>query len=963
MGINRRARRAVLKDKSGLSTSIADALGGVSLSAITMVMVGALLTTLLVFWVVLTASADTSGGYQAANVGFEKAVKSSNVLVGVDDKRVGILKDVPGSKCEVQTWQSGSRDGGTTLQIDTKTVAGVCTPTTPLVAAGAGTTGQELLFGIEAPVFTYSNLGGREITFNASGTPTLTTGTKPAAVKTADWDDVRPYKAELKLQTLDKDTDVVAKKAVLTAYTNVMNVTAAADDLRYVPSPSDAAIPGPVRITGVARSTTTGTAYAGAREGAAITFAGAVCPAGPTKVNISYTQQGPAAAPAVNTVYNAVLTGADTTVHLASVPNGSSGAVDVSATCVDGGVAEKTASGYTQAVPPTVLTAKQNETIDRHDLSWIPVSSLPTSFELRRTVGTKAEEALVTTDKLVYAAPYTKGSNLGLTSLYSIVATVDSNKSPAATASVTNPLPQAPAPVVSSNIGGATWPAITCTEGATPEYQTRYYQQTGYDAAVNWTPLTAWSTTRSLTGVTTPAFGRTVAQVHTRCVATVSGAVSPTNNSYDVFYVPEAIQVAASRSSAVGTEYMGAREGLTAWHAGARCYNGVPTRMVLTWVPKAPAGQSNVVNSRGFVPTGGSQSVDLAGVYNGASGELWGTATCADVKTGYSEAGVGYTQPLPVPGLTVVQQTPEWHKLTWNRVSTLPTTFRVEWGSSNSLGGVATTTTALTYTHTQAAGSTYGMTSDYTVRPTVGNQTSSSYASTFTNWPAPPTATGITYTHTGAGGYTNGNITWNYSGATCPAGTTLRSRQVPNAAGQSNGTLAWGEFVVGPWVNGMYGEGNRLSMQQGYAYAVRIDAQCVSNITGSVSPASFAQGGTFVTPMAQPAGPGWDMYNYREWIRGSGWSYHTNPGVASMKVDWVTACSPGSWMGWSNWTSQSWTGAQFNHPIGSEDYWTLPAGWGSAVVYYMRAEYSCNTPWATSPRSPQSGTAGVTITR
>jgi hypothetical protein len=963
MGINMRARRDVLRDKEGVASSLADAIGGVSLKLITVSIVGGLLATVLTFWVINGASADTSSGFQTSSLGFEKAVQASNVVVGINDKRVGLLTDMPSNKCEVATWQTGTREGETTLVVDTKTVAGVCTPTTALLAVGAGDTSQELLFNIDAPKFAFSNLGGRKIVFSSTGTPTLVTGAKPADVKAADWNDVRPYKATLELATLNEDTAAVAKKAVLSAFTNVINVTAADDDLRYVPSPSDAPIPGPVRITGVARSTTTGVAYAGAREGAAVTFAGAVCPSGPTKVIVSYTQQGPSAAPAVNSVLNAVLTGADTTVHLAAVPNGSSGAVEVAATCVDGGVVEKTTLGYTQTVPATVLTVKQNAAPEKHDLTWIPVSSLPTTFELRWTVGAKNNALLTTTSALAYQSVNAVGGNLGLTSTYTIVATVDSNDSPVATASITNPFPQAPATIVTSNVGGATWAAIACTTGATPQYASRYYQQTGTDATVTWTALTGWSTARSLTGVTTPGYGRTVAQVHTRCVANVSGEVSPANDNFDVFYAPEAIQIAAGRSAVAGTEYMGAREGMIAWHAGARCYNNSASKIDLTWQPTTPAGQSPVTSSRVLVPKGTvGESVDLANVYNGAQGNLVGTASCTAGKTSTSTLSTAFSQTLPNPGLTVTQTTPEAHRLDWNRVSTLPTTFSVEWKSTNGTGGVAGSTTALTYTKTYAAGTTYGMNSDYSVRPVVGNLTSSSYVGTSTPWPAPPIANSITYTHTAAGAYTNGNITWN-NGAACPAGTTARSRQVANAAGLSNGTVDWREQAASAFTNNKTGEGNLIAMLQGYTYAVRVDTQCYSPVTGSASAVGNAQSAFFVTPMAQPAGAIWDAWNYRENIRGTQWTYHTSPGVGSIRVDWRTFCSPGSWMGWSNWTSTSWTGSRFNHAIGYSDDWQLPAGWTTGGITYGLAEYSCNTPWVVSARSPISGSLPVTVTR
>lgn len=550
--------RDVLRDKAGLSTSIIETLGGISLKMVVTVAVGGLLATLVAFWAVTTASAETSSSFQASSLGFEKAVEQSDIVVGIDDSRVGLLTDMPDNKCHVETWQGGSRDGGITLQRDIKMVDGACTSATPLLAVGAGETSQELLFGIDTPVFSYSNLGGREIAFDSTGASTLLTGMKPDDVKLADWDDVRPYKVTLKLDSLNKDTAAAAKKAVLAGFTNVINVTQAADDLRYVPAPSDAPIPGPIRITGVERSTTTGTAYLGEREGIAVTLAGGVCTSGSTKVNVSYTQQGPSAAPAVNTVLNAVLTGADTTVHLGSVRNGSSGAVEVAASCVDGGVVEKASTGYTQGIPATTLTVTQNAAPEKHNLSWVAVSSLPTSYQVTweaspaKTPGSGDFGAFT---GLSTTVSHPVGATYGFTTTYAVTPTVDGVLAPPATKAVSNAWPAAP---VASGMtyartgaggqfvaGNLNWSISgTCPAGTKP-FARHVEDRAGVanTTSINTTPTrtAAWATpyTSATWSPTVPLQGYPYGvSVQTKCVSDVTGAESPNRSYQGTWYTP-----------------------------------------------------------------------------------------------------------------------------------------------------------------------------------------------------------------------------------------------------------------------------------------------------------------------------------------------------------------------------------------------------------------------------------------
>lgn len=989
MRLKRRTFREVLADNRGVASSIPEALGGVALKAIVISAIGGTLAAGIAFWASSTASAGASSDFQTSAVLFEKAVKGSDVVIGVNGSRVGLLKDTADGRCEVQTWQNGTRDGKVSLRLDTKTVSGTCTPTTPLLAAASTPDSRELAWEIDAPAFTYSNLGGREIVFNATGTPTLKTGAKPSGVKQADWDDVRPYKVAMSLKSANKDAALVTKKSVSTGYTNVMNVTAAEDDLRYVPAPSDSPIPGPITITSVVRSTTTGTAYAGAREGAAITFSGAVCPTGPTKINVSYVRQSPSVAAAVNTVISAVMTGESRTVHLGSVPNGASGEVSATATCVEGGVAVSDSTGFTQKVPATTLTAKQNAAPEKHDLSWIQVSSLPTQFELRWTVGSKNNELLTTTSALAYQSVNSVGGNLGLTTQYSIVATVDGNTSPAATASLTNPLPKAPATTVTAADGGASWSAISCPAQTVAEYSSRYHHQTGTSTTVSWSAKSDWSTNRTLTGVTTPAYGRTVYEVDSRCVATVSGVISPTSTApQDAFYVPEAISLSAARSTSVGTVYEGTREGAMAMYSGARCYANTPSTVVVKWQPAAPSGQQIVTAPADTkVRTTAVDQVNLSDVRNGATGSMVAEASCAQVKSGTQTTRSSYTQTLPKPSLTVAEGTSvNQHVLTWGAVSSLPTTFQVaKTAAAGTENAAPAATTALTQTFNYAAGTNYANKTDYSVAAKVGAVTGTSSTESITGaWPATPRATAISYSRTGGGGvYQGGKISWNYS-ASCPAGTTLQGRALENRTGQSNGTIDTTVRHTTDWAtNKTAHDWWPAYSLQGYTYGVGVDTKCISNVTAFESPMAQEQSSNFTTAFATPAAPKYDGYNYRDWRRGSLTGYfetcwgvkpnrcnttYTPIGLGaasggkwyqSYTMDFISYCPTGSNLSWS----QYYTFNTLNGYFGKADGWQFPENQSSRLIEHRQPVYRCSTPFATSGNSAVGSDVNFTMTR
>lgn len=525
-----RSRQEVLKDNSGLSTSIIEALGGISLKVIGISVGSGLLAILLGFWVVAASSADTSSGYQSANIAFDKAVKASDVVIGGEGNRVGLLSDTTLGDCEVQTWQGGTRDGITTLHVDTKTVPGVCTATTPLIALGAGEHSQELLFNVAAPSFSYSNLGGRVITFDAAGVSTLATGTKPEGAKVADWDDVRPYSVKLNLMTLNEKTAKVTEKAELSGVTNVVNVSVTEDDLRYVPAPNTDPVPGPLRIASVDRSTTTGAVQGGVREGVSVSVSGGVCPSMPTKLTASYAQQSPGTVAAVTTSTSKTLTGAATTLDLGSVANGSSGAVEVSAQCIDNGVTEKANTGYTQPLPAAVLTAKQGATAEKHDLSWPKVSSLPTRFDLAWVSTNKAEGTQIINDGFSATVTQSLGTTYGFTTNYSLIATVNGVVSPKSTASLNNAWPAVAKPTILKDDGWTSgnkdkvrwyWADAVCPAGTVADYASAYWRHdTGLSGWRSFVATTYYDVSTAYQGYDYRV------DVQTRCRSTVTGSTS-----------------------------------------------------------------------------------------------------------------------------------------------------------------------------------------------------------------------------------------------------------------------------------------------------------------------------------------------------------------------------------------------------------------------------------------------------
>lgn len=425
---------------------------------------------------------------------------------------------------------------------------------------------------------------------------------------------------------------------------------------------------------------------------------------------------------------------------------------------------------------------------------------------------------------------------------------------------------------------------------------------------------------------------------------------------------PSALQIGSIvRSATTGTTYSGAREGITVTVLGAVCPNG-PTTLVTSYTPEGPAGLAAVNTVTTAQLTGAASSVELGGVPNSTTGAVGVTASCGSGSL-TTTATANYHQDLPSPQVTVTQGTSaNAHVVSWTAVSSLPTNFVVSWVDTQGHSGTLAPTTALTQTATQTVGQTYGIQFSYRVAATVNGSTAmSGWSSITTPWPAAPKPGVINYIHTGGANYAWANITWVDSGS-CPAGTTRWSQYTTNMAGNSSGQLVPFAGGTTPW----YQSVNSIPWQpsnalQGWWYQWLVSDKCSNGVTESAVVST--QSTTGLTPMATPATPVWNAYNIYTYTSPIYWTHSTcnaPSGCSSLAVNYITYCPSGSWVSFSQWTSQDWGGAHYYHPFGFGDYWKLP-GSSALNVYYFNAYYQCSTPFTRSPLSPYSGTTTVTV--
>lgn len=395
----------------------------------------------------VSATAATNGRYNVNSLQFEKDVQASTVVKGLGDSAIAILTTTAAGNCGVKVWEAGEAGGHAAVFTKETTAAGACTPSTAAVTFP--TSDGTLEVGeLSTVTFAVENLGGRTITFDNAGNPTLASGSRPSTVSDADWTDLRPYRITLDLSTAADRVGTYAKSRQYVGTTRITNVPQADPSLHYVPPATPVVAPSPLTITGVGRSTSVGSAYSGVREGATITITGGVCAAGTTTLTVTYTPTAPTGLPPVSTITVVPLTGAAYSVDLAGVQNGSDGTVLAVASCGQNSMTVQDQRDYHQAVPPALLTVKQGANDWTHTVSWTAVSSLPTTFELglaSTKVPSVGGAVIATTTALTYNVQWTQGWTYGADANYYLTALVNNDGAASTPAVFTTPWPATPA--------------------------------------------------------------------------------------------------------------------------------------------------------------------------------------------------------------------------------------------------------------------------------------------------------------------------------------------------------------------------------------------------------------------------------------------------------------------------------------------------------------------------------------
>ena len=417
----------VLADKSGMETSVAELMVSTIVKVAVTGSLAAIIGGVTMFSAMANASTQNSSAYQTSDLQFAKAVHAADRVIGYDNGAVALLSK-SSTGCSIDLWHGVPDAGASTVTLheerraDTRScdlVSGVT------LTPGAKTT--EKVSGLTSAKFEYENIGGRVITFNASGTPALDTSkTQPSDIADSDWNDPRPYKVDLALKSDGSNLTAFSKNSVLTGYTKIVNATQAVStpgSLRFVPSGTP--VPAAVNVVNVARSTTTGAVVGGVREGISVTFTGAQCSDNtPSTVVTKFSTATPSGVPDVSSTQTLVLDGKATQFELADVKNGAQGVVTISAVCGTDGESTQGSQPYTQDLPDPTVTATEQSPFSTHKLSWNKVSSLPTTFTGSWTGNDGTEGTIDATTALTTKVVHPAYSTYGVTDRYTIVANV-----------------------------------------------------------------------------------------------------------------------------------------------------------------------------------------------------------------------------------------------------------------------------------------------------------------------------------------------------------------------------------------------------------------------------------------------------------------------------------------------------------------------------------------------------------
>lgn len=254
-------------------------------------------------------------------------------------------------------------------------------------------------------------------------------------------------------------------------------------------------------------------------------------------------------------------------------------------------------------------------------------------------------------------------------------------------------------------------------------------------------------------------------------------------------------------------------------------------------------------------PSGAATTFDEKDIYSaakvtgkvglGAGGRIQVelTESCPPVADGGNQKGtpaaktVTYTQPLPAPKVTLTEVSPSRWKATWDKVSSLPTTFTVtEKIAGGTFATASTTATSLTFNTPAPA---FGTKVAVTVKATAGVLTASgSAASSTLSWGP---ATWVPYLHgTGTPGEQPVSHTVYTTGAGCAAGTSLTVRAYDTGIGRDGG-----------WASGE----SSYAMSEAYATSYRAvgEARCSTPYSTSVATTASITWKTAAHPPAPPA--------------------------------------------------------------------------------------------------------------
>lgn len=298
----------------------------------------------------------------------------------------------------------------------------------------------------------------------------------------------------------------------------------------------------------------------------------------------------------------------------------------------------------------------------------------------------------------------------------------------------------------------------------------------------------------------------------------------PEENPEQTLYNPGPIDnLRIERSATTGDIFGSVREGIQVTWDYVSC-GPFTTEYTVTY--KATTSGVPQVQHK-FTAHGAFAPVHLAGVPNGAVGAVTVVAACPpSVSDTVSDASEGYTQPIPAPILTAVEDgaNPHRHTLTWGAVSSLPSMrYRVDFSKNNAAFAAQTVTTPNPTSGTSQTlvfdtGSTYGQNHRYRVTAILSSVLSdpSNIATIATPWPpiAAPTVTGTPIT-------SDTVYRTTISAITCPAGTSGQYQQRHRF-----GVSAWSAFTA--W------SANRVmdtAVTEGSRIQVEGQVRCMYNTT------------------------------------------------------------------------------------------------------------------------------------